>query len=188
MTTRTNEFEINQHNTLLIILQERFEQHMERHKGLHWKPIQERLEANPRKLWSLNEMESTGGEPDVIGLDEKTGSYVFVDCVSETPKGRRSLCYDRAALESRKAHKPVGSAKDIAAQMNVDLLTEEQYLALQQLGTFDTKTSSWLETPADVRNRGGALFGDRRFGRVFIYHNGADSYYAARGFRSALYV
>lgn len=177
-----------QRNELFQTLQERFEKNMGRHKGLKWDKIQVRLEANPEKLWSLDEMEATGGEPDVVGLDKKTGEYIFFDCSEESPKGRRSLCYDREALESRKAHKPENSALDVATEMGIELLTEEQYHALQQLGTFDTKTSSWLKTPADVRSLGGAIFGDWRFGRVFIYHNGAESYYGARGFRGVLTV
>lgn len=177
-----------QRNELFQTLQERFEKNIGRHKGLKWDKIQVRLEANPEKLWSLDEMEATGGEPDVVGLDKKTGEYIFFDCSEESPKGRRSLCYDREALESRKAHKPENSALDVATEMGIELLTEEQYHALQQLGTFDTKTSSWLKTPADVRSLGGAIFGDWRFGRVFIYHNGAESYYGARGFRGVLTV
>lgn len=177
-----------QRDELLKKLQERFEKNMGRHKGLDWHKIQAKLEANPEKLWTLDEMEVTGGEPDVVGQDKKSGAYMFVDCSAESPKGRRSLCYDRDALESRKAHKPTNSALDLATEMGVELLTEEQYHALQQLGKFDTKTSSWLKTPDDVRELGGAIFGDWRFGRVFIYHNGADSYYGARGFRAMLLV
>lgn len=187
MTTK-KELMPAQRNELFQTLQERFEKNMGRHKGLKWDKIQVRLEANPEKLWSLDEMEATGGEPDVVGLDKKTGEYIFFDCSEESPKGRRSLCYDREALESRKAHKPENSALDVATEMGIELLTEEQYHALQQLGTFDTKTSSWLKTPADVRSLGGAIFGDWRFGRVFIYHNGAESYYGARGFRGVLTV
>lgn len=177
-----------QRDELLHTLRKRFEKNMGRHKGLKWDKIQAALEAHPDKLWSLDEMEVTGGEPDVVGLDKKTGKHVFFDCSAESPKGRRSLCYDREALESRKTHKPANSALDMAAEMGIELLTEEQYHALQQLGTFDAKTSSWLKTPADVRALGGAIFGDWRFGRVFIYHNGAESYYGARGFRGALSV
>lgn len=177
-----------QRDELLKKLQERFEKNMGRHKGLDWHKIQAKLEANPEKLWTLDEMEVTGGEPDVVGQEKKSGAYMFVDCSAESPKGRRSLCYDRDALESRKAHKPTNSALDLATEMGVELLTEEQYHALQQLGKFDTKTSSWLKTPDDVRELGGAIFGDWRFGRVFIYHNGADSYYGARGFRAMLLV
>ena len=161
---------------------------MNRHEGLEWTKVKAKLEANPEKLWSLGEMESTGGEPDVVGHDQKTGEYMFCDCSSESPKGRRSLCYDREALDSRKEAKPKNSALDMAADMGVELLTEEQYRELQKLGEFDTKTSSWLKSPADIRKLGGALFGDRRYGRVFIYHNGAESYFAARAFRGSLRV
>lgn len=161
---------------------------MDRHKGLDWASVLAKLEADPAKLWSLNEMERTGGEPDVVALDEKTGEYVFYDCSPESPKGRRSLCYDRAAWESRKEHKPASSAQEIAGEMGIRMLTEAEYKDLQSLGAFDTKTSSWLETPADIRSMGGAIFGDWRFGRVFVYHNGAESYYAARGFRASLRV
>lgn len=173
---------------LINTLRERFEKNRNRHEGLDWQEIKAKLEANPEKLWVLDDMETTGGEPDVVGQDDKSGAYLFVDCSAESPKGRRSLCYDRDALESRKAHKPANSALDMAAEMGVELLTEAQYHALQQVGQFDTKTSSWLKTPDDVRALGGAIFGDRRFGRVFIYHNGADSYYGARGFRGVLFV
>ncbi len=161
---------------------------MKRHKGLDWATVQARLEAKPEKLGSLHDMERTGGEPDVIGYDEKTGEYIFYDCSAESPKGRRSVCYDREALESRKEHKPENNAMDMAAAMGIELLTEEQYRELQQLGDFDTKTSSWVKTPAAIRKLGGALFCDRRYDRVFIYHNGAESYYAARGFRGSLRV
>lgn len=188
MATQKKELIPAQRDELLNTLRERFEKNMDRHKGLSWRNVQEKLEASPGKLWSLDEMEVTGGEPDVVSLDKKTGTFMFVDCSAESPKGRRSLCYDREALESRKAHKPANSALDVAAEMGIELLTEEQYQALQQLGTFDAKTSSWLKTPDDVRKRGGAIFGDWRFGRVFVYHNGADSYYGARGFRGALFV
>lgn len=177
-----------QREALFNILRNRFEKHKDRHERLKWADVQANLEAHSEKLWSLNEMERTGGEPDVVGYDKKTGEYIFYDCATESPGGRRSLCYDREALEARKTHKPANSAKDMAAEMGIELLTEEQYRALQQLGKFDTKTSSWLETPADVRKLGGAIFGDWRFGRVFVYHNGADSYYAARGFRGSLRV
>lgn len=173
---------------LLETLKSRFEKNMNRHKGLEWTKVQAKLEANPEKLWSLDDMEVTGGEPDVVGFDKKTDEYIFFDCSTETPKERRSWCYDRAAWESRKANKPENTAMDVAAEMGIEMLTEEQYQDLQELGNFDLKTSSWLKTPADVRKAGGAIFGDRRFGRVFIYHNGADSYYAARGFRGALKV
>ena len=173
---------------LLETLRARFEKNGAWHEGLEWSKVQARLEARPEKLWSLHHMEETGGEPDVVSQDKKSGEYVFFDCAAESPKGRRSLCYDREALESRKEAKPKNSAADMAAQMGVELLTEEQYLALQKLGEFDLKTSSWLESPAEVRELGGAIFGDRRFDRVFVYHNGAESYYAARGFRGALRV
>jgi hypothetical protein len=173
---------------LLNALKARFEKNRDRHKGLEWAKVQTKLEAHAGKLWSLNEMERTGGEPDVVGHDKKTGEYVFFDCSAESPQGRRSVCYDREALESRKEHKPKDSAMDMAATMGIALLTEEQYRELQKLGDFDTKTSSWVETPADIRKLGGALFCDRRFGHVFLYHNGAESYYAARGFRGSLRV
>lgn len=174
--------------TLILTLKTRFEQNMNRHEGLEWDKVQARLEANADKLRSLHEMERTGGEPDVVGFDEETGEFIFYDCSPESPKGRRSLCYDREALESRKQHKPQNSAMDMAAAMGIALLTEEQYKELQKLGEFDTKTSSWLLTPPEIRERGGAIFGDCRYGRVFIYHNGAESYYAARGFRGSLKV
>jgi hypothetical protein len=173
---------------LLSTLKTRFEKNMSRHQGLEWGKIQARLEANTTKLWSLSEMETTGGEPDVIGHDKKTGEYIFYDCSAESPKERRSLCYDRQALDSRKENKPKNNAVDMAAAMGIELLTEEQYRELQTLGHFDLKTSSWLNTPADIRKLGGAIFGDYRFGRVFVYHNGAESYYAARGFRGSLRV
>lgn len=177
-----------QREALLEQLENRFEQNRSRHPDLRWADVRARLERSPGKLWSLNEMETTGGEPDVIGRDEKTGEYVFVDCSPQSPKGRTSVCYDREALDSRKEHKPKNNAVDLATGMGVALLTEEQYLALQQLGEFDTTTSSWLKTPAEFRKLGGALFGDRRFGRVFVYQNGAQSYYSARGFRGVLVV
>lgn len=161
---------------------------MSRHKGLEWAKVQARLEANAEKLWSLGEMERTGGEPDVAGHDKKTGEYIFYDCSAESPKGRRSVCYDRKGQESRKEHKPENNAIDMAAAMGIDLMTEEQYRELQKLGDFDTKTSSWLVTPSDIRELGGAIFGDRRYGNVFVYHNGAQSYYSARGFRGSLRV
>ncbi len=161
---------------------------MNRHKGLEWAKVSARLEANVERLWSLHEMEKTGGEPDVVGHDRKTGEYLFVDCSAETPKGRTSVCYDREGLESRKEHQPKNTAMDLAAAMGIELLTEEQYLELQKLGGFDTKTSSWVKTPADIRKLGGALYGDRRYGRVFVGHNGAQSYYGARGFRGSLGV
>ncbi|NEM97718.1 DUF4256 domain-containing protein [Pontibacter burrus] len=173
---------------LLGVLKLRFEKNMKRHQGLEWSEVQARLEANPSKLWSLNEMERTGGEPDVIGLDQTTGEYLFSDCAAESPKGRRSVCYDREALDARKEHKPENSALDMAAAMGIELLSEEQYRELQQLGNFDMKTSSWIKTPADIRKLGGALFADFRYGHVFVYHNGAQSYYAARAFRGLLKV
>jgi hypothetical protein len=177
-----------QRRELLRTLKARFEKHMERHQGLQWAAIQARLEANPEKLWSLHEMERTGGEPDVVGHDKKTGEYVFYDCSAESPKGRRSVCYDREALEARKEHKPKNSTTDMAAAMGIEILTEAQYRELQTLGEFDTKTSSWVQTPPDIRARGGAIFCDRRYDHVFTYHNGAESYYAARAFRGALKV
>jgi hypothetical protein len=173
---------------LLSALIARFEKNMNRHKGLEWAKVQSRLEANAEKLWSLNEMESTGGEPDVVGQDKKTGEYVFWDCSAETPKGRVSVCYDREGWESRKEHRPKTTAMDLAAAMGIELLTEEEYLELQKLGDFDTKTSSWVKTPADIRKLGGALYCDRRYGRVFVGHNGAQSYYAVRAFRGSLRV
>jgi len=177
-----------QREELLSALKARFEKNMNRHKGLEWANVQAKLEANGEKLWSLNEMERTGGEPDVVGHDKKTGEYIFYDCSAESPKGRRSVCYDREAHEARKEHKPENNAIDMAAAMGIDLLTEEQYRELQQLGNFDLKTSSWVKTPADIRKLGGALFCDRRYDTVFVYHNGAESYYAARGFRGSLRV
>jgi uncharacterized protein DUF4256 len=177
-----------QRDELLKALQSRFEKNMNRHEGLVWAKVNARLEANPEKLWSLSEMESTGGEPDVVAHDKKTGEYIFFDCSPESPKDRRSFCYDREALDSRKEHKPKNNVIDAAAAMGVELLTEEQYRELQKLGEFDTKTSTWLKSPADMRKLGGALFGDRRFGRVFMYHNGAESYYAGRAFRGSLKV
>jgi hypothetical protein len=177
-----------QREEILKALKARFEKNMNRHKGLAWADVQARLEANPEKLWSLSEMERTDGEPDVVGHDKKTGECIFYDCAAESPKARRSLCYDREALESRKENKPKGSAVDMADAMGVELLTEEQYRELQKLGEFDVKTSSWVKTPANIRKLGGALFCDRRFDTVFLYHNGAESYYAARGFRGCLRV
>ena len=173
---------------LLSTLKARFEKNMNRHEGLEWAKVQAKLEASDEKLCILGEMERTGGEPDVVGFDKKTGAYIFYDCSEESPKGRKSLCYDREALESRKEHKPKHSAVGMAAEMGVELLTEEEYRELQQLGHFDTKTSSWLKTPSDIRNLGGAIFADYRFGRVFVYHNGAESYYAGRAFRGSLRV
>src|SRR6476660_6295328 len=175
-----------QREELLRTLKARFEKNMNRHKGLEWAKAQAKLEANPDALWSLNEMERTGGEPDVVGHDKKKGEYSFYDCSAESPNGRRSVCYDGEALESRKEHKPKNNAIDMAAAMGIELLTEEQYRELQELGDFDTKTSSWIITPADIRNLGGALFVDYRYGNVFVYHNGAESYYAARGFRGSV--
>ena len=177
-----------QSEDLLKTLKARFEKNMNRHKSLEWANVQARLEANPQKLWSLREMERTGGEPDVVGHDKETGDYIFYDCSPESPKGRRSLCYDREALESRKEHKPKDSAVNVAAAMGIELLAEEQYRELQKLGEFDTKTSNWVKTPPAIRKLGGALFCDRRFDTVFVYHNGAESYYAARGFRGSLKV
>jgi hypothetical protein len=177
-----------QREELLGALKGRFEKYLNRHAGLEWPKVKARLEAYPDKLWSLHQMEGTGGEPDVVGHDKKTGDYLFFDCSAQSPKGRQSLCYDREALDSRKEHKPKNSAMDLAAAMGIELLTEEQYYELQQRGEFDTKSSSWLKTPADVRKLGGAIFGDRRFGRVFVYHNGAESYYSGRGFRGWLRV
>jgi hypothetical protein len=173
---------------LLSELKDRFEENMDRHQGLEWARVQAKLEANSEKLWSLSEMERTGGEPDVVGHDKKTGEYIFYDCSAETPGGRRSLCYDREALEARKAHKPENTAIDMANAMGIEILTEEEYRELQKLGNFDAKTSSWVKTPVNIRNLGGAIFCDFRFGTVFVYHNGADSYYAARGFRGSLRV
>jgi hypothetical protein len=177
-----------QRQELLRALKARFEKNMNRHKGLEWAKVQTKLEDNSEKLWSLNEMERTGGEPDVVGHNNKTGEYIFYDCSAESPNGRRSLCYDRRALESRKEHKPKNNAIDMAAAMGIELLTEEQYRELQKLGDFDTKTSSWITTPSEIRKLGGAIFADYRFGRVFVYHNGAESYYAARAFRGSLRV
>ncbi len=182
------ELSLEQREELFNTLKIRFEKNVHRHDGLVWSKIQAKLDANVQKLWSLNEMEGTSGEPDVVGFDQKTGEYLFCDCSAESPKGRRSLCYDREALEARKEFKPENSVADMAAAMGVELLTEEQYRQLQQLGKFDLKTSSWIKTPADIRKLGGAIFCDRRYDTVFLYHNGADSYYAARGFRGLLRV
>jgi len=178
----------DQCEALMKTLKTRFEKNLNRHKGIDWAKVQAKLKANTEKLYSLNEMEITGGEPDVIGLDKKTGEYIFYDCSAESPKERRSICYDHEALEKRKEHKPEDSAINMAADMGIELLTEEQYRELQQLGNFDTKTSSWIKTPAHIRKLGGALFCDRRYDTVFLYHNGADSYYAARGFRGSVKV
>ena len=177
-----------QREELLSALKARFEKNMNRHQGLEWAKVRAKLDANPEKLWSLSEMERTSGEPDVVGFDKKTGEYVFYDCSAESPKGRRSLCYDRAALEARKEHKPENNALDLAAALGIELLTEEQYRELQQLGHFDLKTSSWVKTPAEIRKLGGARFCDRRYDTGLVYHNGAESYYAARGFRGSLRV
>jgi len=177
-----------QYEELLNTLKARFEKNMKRHKGLEWSKIQAKLEANPEKLWSLDEMEISGGEPDVVNHDKKTGEYIFYDCSAESPKGRRSICYDYEALEARKEHKPGNSAIEMAADMGIEILTEEQYRELQKLENFDTKTSSWIKTPAEIRKLGGAIFCDRRYDTVFVYHNGAESYYAARGFRGSLRV
>ena len=188
ITTNKKELSAKQRGELLRTLKARFEKNMNRHKGLEWAKVQARLETNPEKLWSLHEMERTGGEPDVVSHDKKTGEYVFYDCSAETPKGRTSVCYDREGLESRKEHRPKNTAMDMAAAIGVELLTEEQYLGLQKLGEFDTKTSSWVKTPSDIRKLGGALYCDRRYSRVFVGHNGAQSYYAARAFRGSLRV
>ncbi len=191
MSKKTNsniKLSAEQREELLLALEVRFEKNMTRHKGLEWQKVLAKLGASPQKLWSLHEMESTGGEPDVVGYDKKTDEYIFYDCSSETPKGRRSFCYDQEALESRKEHKPQNSAMGMAAAMGIELLTEEQYRDLQKLGPFDTKTSSWLKTPPEIRKHGGAIFGDYRYGHVFVYHNGAESYYAARAFRGSLRV
>ena len=177
-----------QHTELLNILKTRFEKNTNRHKNLAWNTIQEKLENNPEKLWSLNEMEQSGGEPDVVGFDEQSGDYIFIDCSAETPAGRRSLCYDKEGLESRKEFKPENNAVDRANEMGIEILSEEEYLNLQQLGKFDTKTSSWIKTPSEMRKLGGALYADYRYGKVFFYHNGAQSYYAVRGFRGSLRV
>jgi hypothetical protein len=185
---RVRDLKAKQREELLTTLKARFEQNMNRHKGLEWAQVQAKLEADPEKLWSLNEMERTGGEPDVVDYDNKAGEYVFCDCSAESPQGRRNVCYDRKALESRKKHKPENNAIDMAAAMGIELLTEEQYRELQKLGNFDLKTSSWVKTPANIRKLGGAIFCDRRYDTVFVYHNGAESYYAARGFRGSLRV
>jgi hypothetical protein len=185
---KTKALSAKQREELFKTLQARFEKNMNRHPGLEWAQVQAKLEAHPEKLWTLNEMEKTGGEPDAIGYDKKTGEYIFFDCSAESPNGRRSFCYDRQALESRKEAKPKHSAIDAATAMGIEILTEAQYRELQTLGVFDTKTSSWLKTPVEIRKLGGAIFGDRRYDQVFVYHNGAESYYAARGFRGALRV
>lgn len=182
------ELPIEQREDLLRLLNSRFEKNLNRHKGIEWSKVQARLVTNTVNLWSLNEMEQTGGEPDVVGYDKFTDNYIFVDCCAESPKGRRSLCYDRKALNSRKENKPASSALDMADAMGIEILTEEQYRELQKLGEFDLKTSSWVKTPDDIRELGGAIFCDRRYGKVFVYHNGAESYYASRGFRGSLRV
>ncbi|HZG72854.1 MAG TPA: DUF4256 domain-containing protein [Chondromyces sp.] len=182
------ELSLEKREELLKTLKARFEKNMDRHEGLEWSKIQAKLEAATEELWSLNEMERTGGEPDVVGYDERKSEYIFYDCSAESPKGRRSVCYDREGLESRKKHKPENNAMDMATAMGIELLTEEQYRALQELGNFDTKTSSWVQTPSDIRELGGALFCDCRYGHVFVYHNGASSYYSSRGFRGSLRV
>lgn len=188
MNSHKKELSPEQREELLSVLKTRFEKNRNRHKELEWAKVRAKLEANPEKLWSLDDMEITGGEPDVVGYDKNTGEYIFYDCSPESPKGRRSTCYDHEALESRKEHKPENSAVTMAADMGIELLTEAQYRELQQLGNFDLKTSSWVKTPAEIRKRGGALFCDRRYDTVFLYHNGAESYYAARGFRGSLRV
>jgi hypothetical protein len=188
INSHKTELSPKQREELLIVLKARFEKNMNRHKGLEWVKVQAKLESNTEKLWSLNEMERTGGEPDVVGHDKKTGEYIFYDCSEESPEGRRNVCYDREALESRKANKPEDNAIDMAAAMGIELLTEEQYRELQKLGNFDTKTSSWVKTPSDIRKLGGALFADRRYGNVFVYHNSAPSYYGVRAFRGSLRV
>jgi len=183
-----NKLSAEERDKLLKVLKVRFEKHMNRHKGIEWAKVQAKLEANPGKLWSLNEMEATGGEPDVVGHDKKKDEYIFYDCAAESPKGRRSICYDPEALESRKENKPENSAIEMAADMGVEILTEEEYRELQKLGDFDTRTSSWILTPSEIRKRGGAIFADRRYNQVFVYHNGAESYYAGRSFRGSLKV
>ena len=188
MNRMKKELSLKQRQELLSALKVRFEKNMKRHKGIEWAKVQAKLEANTEKLSSLNEMETTGGEPDVVGHDKNTGEYIFYDCSAESPKGRRSICYDGEALESRKEHKPKNNAIDMAVSMGIKLLTEEQYRELQELGDFDTKTSSWVQTPTDIRELGGALFCDCRYDHVFVYHNGAESYYAARAFRGSLRV
>ena len=188
MKSNKKELSEKQREELLRALRDRFEKNMSRHRGLEWAKVQARLEANAEKLWSLHEMEKTGGEPDVVGHDKKTGEYIFFDCSPESPKGRTSVCYDREGLESRKEHRPKTTAMDLAAAMGIELLTEEEYFEIQKLGEFDTKTSSWVKTPPDIRKLGGALYCDRRYGRVFVGHNGAQSYYSSRAFRGSLRV
>ena len=188
VNTKKPKLSKEQTEELLSVLKTRFQKNMNRHKGIEWAKVQAKLEGNNAKLWSLDEMENTGGEPDVVSYDKKTDEYIFYDCSAESPKGRRSICYDHEALESRKEHKPENSAIEMAADMGIEILTEEQYRELQQLGKFDTKTSSWVKTPPAIRKLGGAIFCDRRYDTIFMYHNGADSYYAARGFRGSLKV
>ena len=188
MTERKKELSLEQQEELLGTIKARFSKNMKRHKGIEWNQVQAKLEANAEKLWSLNEMERTSGEPDVVGHDQETGEYIFYDCSAESPEGRRSVCYDRAALESRKKHKPENNVIDMAADMGIEVLTEEQYRELQKLGNFDLKTSSWVQTPANIRKLGGAIFCDCRYETVFVYHNGAESYYATRGFRGSLRI
>ena len=188
MNSNSMKLSPEQHEELLRALKARFEKNMNRHEGLEWAKVQAKLEANPEKLWSLNEMERSGGEPDVVGHDKKTGENIFYDCSAESPEGRRNVCYDREALESRKEFKPKDTAIDLAAAIGIEILTEEQYRDLQKLGNFDTKTSSWLKTPSEIRKLGGAIFADRRYNNVFVYHNGASSYYGVRGFRGSLKV
>jgi hypothetical protein len=188
INSNNKELSPEQREELLRVLKTRFEKNMNRHKGFEWAKVQTKLEANTEKLWSLNEMERTAGEPDVVAFDKKTGEYIIYDCSAESPKDRRNVCYDRKALESRKEYKPKDTAMDMAATMGIDILTEEEYRELQKLGNFDTKTSSWLKTPSEIRKLGGAIFADRRYDHVFVYHNGADSYYGARGFRGSLRV
>lgn len=188
MTTESDDSDNFDHSVLIQLLKTRFEKHNNRHAGIDWAKVQARLEANPDKVKSLAQMEATGGEPDVVGFDEQSGEFIFFDCAAESPKGRRSLCFDREALDARKEHKPVSSAIDMAAAMGIELLSEDEYRHLQQFGPFDSKTSSWLATPTEIRALDGAIFGDYRYGRVFIYHNGAQSYYAVRGFRASLRV
>ena len=183
-----NNIDSDEREELLGVLKARFEKNMNRHKGLEWAKVQAKLEASSKKLWSLSEMERTGGEPDVVGRDSKTGEYIFYDCCAESPRGRRNVCYDREALEARKEHKPKNNAIDLSAAMGIELLSEEQYRQLQDFGNFDTKTSSWVKTPSDIRKLGGAIFADFRYGTVFVYHNGAESYYGVRGFRGSLRV
>jgi hypothetical protein len=188
INSNKNKLSSKERQELISALKDRFEKNMNRHKDIEWSKVQAKLEAHPQKLWSLNEMEKTGGEPDVVGHDKKTGEYIFYDCSAESPKGRRSVCYDHEALEARKEHKPANSATAMAADMGIELLTEEQYRELQKLEKFDMKTSSWIKTPAEIRKLGGAVFADFRYGTIFVYHNGAESYYAARGFRGSLRV